>query len=419
MTKKAIGFTPHPAQRDMIDGILTSKAKYHVACVGRQFGKSMMAMNLVLYWAINNSPSRILWISPVYSQTDKVQKELMQAIGGSGIVESCNYSTSEITLKNGSKILFRSAERYDNIRGLTMDYGVLDEAAFMKDEAWREAIRPVFMVSGKRVLFISTPKGKNFFYNLFQLGISADNEQYAAYTGSSYDTPYIDRSEIEDARKTLPDQVFQQEYLAKFIDAGGEVFNNLDKNTFPQYTQPVGKVYCGIDLGKQEDYTVATFVDSTGKIVDIYRANAQEWTLMTQEIIKRAKQWNATLMVEVNSIGDVIYEQIKKQWSDSHPFVTTSKSKQEIIEGLILDMNESIVRIPSRDLFPQLWDELTVFTYEYNPKTRSLKYGHPNGMHDDTVMSLAIANFNRKSNKSYGQYAIQGGVGTPSGFKYM
>ena len=406
--KKAIGFTPHDSQRQMINGILTNKAKYHVACVGRQYGKSLMAMNLVLYWAINDGPSKILWVSPVYSQTDKVQKELMQAIGGSGIVKSCNYSSNEIQLQNGSQILFRSAERYDNIRGLTMDYGVIDEAAFCKDEAWTEAIRPVFMVRGKKVLFISTPKGKNFFYELFQLGQSADNPNYAAYTGTSYETPYIDNSEITDAKKTLPSAVFEQEYLAKFIDSGGEVFQNLDKNCFDAWSNPNGKVYCGIDLGKQEDYTVATFIDSQGKIVDIYRANAQEWTTMTQEIITRARKWNATLMVEVNSIGDVIFEQLKKQWTDTHPFVTTSKSKNEIIEGLILDMNNEVIHMPSRGLFPHLWDELTVFTYEYNPKTRSLRYGHPNGLHDDTVMSLAISNYNRKQNKTLGTYAVMG-----------
>lgn len=406
--KKAIGFTPHDSQRQMINGILTNKAKYHVACVGRQYGKSLMAMNLVLYWAINDGPSKILWVSPVYSQTDKVQKELMQAIGGSGIVKSCNYSSNEIQLQNGSQILFRSAERYDNIRGLTMDYGVIDEAAFCKDEAWTEAIRPVFMVRGKKVLFISTPKGKNFFYELFQLGRSADNPNYAAYTGTSYETPYIDNSEITDAKKTLPSAVFEQEYLAKFIDSGGEVFQNLDKNCFDAWSNPNGKVYCGIDLGKQEDYTVATFIDSQGRVVDIYRANAQEWTTMTQEIITRARKWNATLMVEVNSIGDVIFEQLKKQWTDTHPFVTTSKSKNEIIEGLILDMNNEVIQMPSRGLFPHLWDELTVFTYEYNPKTRSLRYGHPNGLHDDTVMSLAIANYNRKQNKTLGTYAVMG-----------
>ena len=402
------GFTPHTKQRDMIQGIITSNSKYHVACVGRQFGKSMMAMNLVLYWAINNGPCKILWVSPVYSQTSKVQKELMAAIGASGIVKSCNYSENYISLKNGSEILFRSAEKYDNIRGLTMDYGVLDEAAFMKEDAWREAIKPVFLVRGKKVLFISTPKGKTWFYDLYQLALSDDYPQYQRYTGTSYDTPYIDAEEIEEAKKTLPKNVFDQEYLAKFIDSGGEVFANLDNCTVNQWPQARGKIYCGIDLAKQEDYTVATFMDADGKVIEIYRANAQEWTSMVRDILQLIRKHQATVTIEVNSIGDVIYEMIAKEWQDTHPFTTTSKSKNEIIEGLILDVNEANIQIPTRTLWPYLYDELSVFTYEYNPKTRSIRYGHPNGLHDDTVISLALANYSRKQMKSYGSYAVMG-----------
>ena len=405
---KYVGFTPHPKQRQMVQEIITSSAKYHVACVGRQFGKSMMAMNLALYWMINDGPCKVLWVSPVYSQTSKVQKELMQAIGASGLVKNCNYSENYIALKNGSEIIFRSAEKYDNIRGMTVDYGILDEAAFMKEDAWKEAIRPVFMVKGKKVLFISTPKGKSWFYELFQLALSPDYGNYRAYTGTSYDTPYISREEIEDAKKTLPVNVFEQEYLAKFIDSGGEVFSGLDKNLMTRYPQPQGKVYCGIDLGKQEDFTVATFMDSQGQVVDIYRANAQEWTKMTNEILQRIQKWSATVLIEVNSIGDVIYEQIKARWADTHPFVTTSKSKNEIIEGLILDMNESTVRIPNGELFPWLLGELEVFTYNYNPKTRNISYGHPTGLHDDCVISLALVNYNRKQNKTLGTYAVMG-----------
>ena len=403
------GITPHKSQRKMIKGILDSDAKFHIACVGRQYGKSMMAMNLCLYWAINtNKPVKILWVSPVYSQAAKVLKELMQAIGQSGIVKSCNYSANELSLQNGSRIIFRSAERYDNIRGETCDYGIIDEAAFCKNEAWTEAIKPVFMVRGKKILFISTPKGSNWFKNLYQLGISNDYPNYKSYTGSSYDTPYIDPSEIDDAKRTLPENVFKQEYMAEFIDSGGEVFQNLDKNTFERYTQPVGKVYCGIDLGRANDHTVATFIDSQGKVVDIYRNNQVEWNTMVMEIMKYVRKWNATVMVEVNSIGDVIFEQLRNQWADTHPFMTTSKSKNEIIEGLILDMNESTIRIPSEELFQPLYNELSVFTYDYNPKTRNIKYGHPAGLHDDTVMSLAIGNYNRKNNKNYGQYTVMG-----------
>lgn len=368
-----------------------------------------MGENLLLFWAINDSPCKIMWVSPVYSQANKVHKELYAAIAKSGIVAQNNFSSNEITFKNGSTVIFRSAERYDNIRGETLDYAILDEAAFMKNEAWIEAIKPTLLVRGKKALFISTPKGKNWFYDLYQLGISADHPNYQAYTGSSYDTPFISTDEIDEAKKTLPEKVFQQEYLAQFIDGGGEVFQNIQKNQWPgDWPKPVGKVYCGIDLGKQEDYTVATFIDNGGTVIDIYRAHQMEWTTMVSQIMERIKKWNATVMIEVNSIGDVIFEQVKRQWQDTHPFVTSSKSKNEIIEGLILDFNNVEIRIPNPQVFPALSHELEIFTYDYNPKTRSIKYGHPSGMHDDTVMSLAIANYNRKQNKSLGTYAVLG-----------
>ena len=403
--KTYIGFTPHQEQKKMITGILSSSAKYHIACVGRQFGKSLMGINLALYWAINNRNWTILWVSPVYSQAQKVQKEIIQAIGESDIVKSANLSSNEILLNNGSTIIFRSAERYDNIRGITVNAAILDESAFMKNEAWSEAIRPTTVVKGQKVLFISTPKGKNFFYDLFQLGESPDHPNYQSYKGSSYDTPFINPEEIEDARRTLPEMIFKQEYLAEFIDAGGEVFSNIDKNTYEVYPRPQGKVYCGIDLGKQSDATVATFIDNTGQVVEIYRNNKVEWTTMVREMLVLIRKWNATVMVEVNSIGDVIFEQIKKEWQDTHPFITSNKSKVEIIEGLILDMNESTVKIPSERLFPTLYHELSVFTYDYNPKTRTVSYSHPPGLNDDTVISLAIANYNRKINKTLGTYS--------------
>jgi hypothetical protein len=113
-------------------------------------------------------------------------------------------------------------------------------------------------------------------------------------------------------------------------------------------------------------------------------------------------------MIEVNSIGDVVYEMIKKQWPDTHAFVTSAKSKPEIIEGLILDFNQDSIKIPSKDLQPALTHELELFSYEYNPKTRSVRYGAPAPHHDDCVMSLAIVNYNRKQNLTTGTYATMG-----------
>ena len=401
---KAVGFTPYPKQRKILQAILDGKAKFCVVSLGRQSGKSLMGMNLMLYWAINHGPTKILWVSPVYSQTSKVQKELMQAIGQTRIVQTCNYSDNYIQLVNGTEIIFRSAERYDNIRGFTFDYAILDEAAFMKEEAWKESIRPTLSVRGKKVCFMSTPKGKNWFYDIFQYGLSEDHPNWQSFKGSSYDSPFMPREELEDAKATLPAAVFRQEYEAEFIDSGGEVFTDLDQSAFHQWPGPTGKVYCGIDLAKQEDWTVATFIDSEARVVEVYRNRHQQWQVLIDDMLKLIKKWNATVIVEVNSIGDVVFEQIKRQWQDSHPFVTTSKSKQEIIEGLILDFNTGGLQIPHRDIFEPLWDELSYFTYDYNPKTRNIRYGHPVGLHDDTVISLALANYCRKTKKELGKY---------------
>lgn len=407
MSHTYVGFTPHAKQQEIISSILSNKAKYHIINVGRQFGKSLMGENLVLYWAINDGPCRIMWVSPVYSQANKVHKELYAAIANSGIVASNNFSSNELSFKNGTTIIFRSAERYDNIRGETLDYVIIDEAAFIKEEAWREAIKPTLLVRGKKALFISTPKGKNWFYEIYQLGKSSDLDNYIAYQGSSYDTPYISIEEIEEAKKTLPESVFRQEYMAEFIDGGGEVFSNIKELwDTSMWQRATGKVYCGIDLGRAEDWTVATFIDSSGNVIDVYREQKREWHVMVNEILQRIRKWSATTMVEVNSIGDVVFEMIKKQWSDTHPFVTSAKSKNEIIEGLILDCNEKAIKIPHPIAFDTISHEMEVFTYEYNPKTRSIRYGHPVGQHDDTVISLAIANYNRKQNKTLGTYSV-------------
>jgi len=356
----------------------------------------------MLYWGINNPNTSILWVSPVYSQTNKVQKELFKNIVDTEIVETCNYSDNIIILKNGSEIIFRSAERYDNIRGYTFDYCIIDEAAYIKEEAWNEAIKPTLLVKGKKVLFLSTPKGKNWFYNLYQMGESDEYPDYKSYHGNSYDNPYVNKNDVIEAKKTLPENVYKQEYLAEFVDDGGEVFHNI--STFNEYPKPQGRIYCGIDLGRQMDYSVATFMDDAGNVIDIYRDNKKDWKLIINNIIKKLKEHKASALVEVNSIGDVIYEQIRDEYRDIEPFITNTKTKQEIIEGLILDFNDGSIVIPSQELFPPLYQELNTFTFEYSPSTRNIKYGAEKGFHDDCVMSLAITNYARKTKKKKGSY---------------
>ena len=401
----------HAGQHRAVE-LLKGPAKYVTVVAPRQVGKTFLSLQSLLYWSINDPGSTIFFCSPTYQQAKKPMEELYDAIQSSGIVKSYNRSDFKIELKNGSQILFKSTERADNLRGYTGDYMVVDEAAYQGEEVWGSVLRPIMLVRGKKVLFISTPKGNNWFKKMYDAGQDKDQTNYASCRMHYSENPYLDVAELQEAKRSLPEHIFKAEYEGSFVDSGATVFGDLEKNVYlGDWMKPVGKVYCGIDLGRADDYTVATFMDSNGTVIDIYRENKQDWSIMVSQILERIRKWNATVMIEVNSIGDVVFEMIKKQYQDTHPFVTSNKSKNDIIEGLAVDLNNVEVRIPSETLFPPLQFELSIFEYEYSPKTRTLRYNAPAPFHDDCVMSLAIANYNRKQNRHLGTYAVVGNSG--------
>jgi phage FluMu gp28-like protein len=209
---------------------------------------------------------------------------------------------------------------------------------------------------------------------------------------------------------SLPETIYKQEILAEFIDDGGEVFSNLKLNcTLTSYPQMMvdKKYYAGLDFGRQNDYTVLTILNSEGEMVDFYRERQKSWDIIISEVVNKLKKWRPVCFAEVNSIGDVLFENIRKQYPSIQPFVTNNESKQNLIEDLIMCLNEEKLKLPSSELNADLYKELSVFTYEYSPKTRKVKYGSPNGFHDDTVISLALAYHSFKKKASYGTYVIR------------
>lgn len=402
----AQGFRPHQGQKGFIDLVLNSEAKYYTLVSSRQAGKTMLGMNMLLYFAINTKGSKVAWISPTYMQVRKVMEDLHNAIAKSGVAKKVNYSTYEIHLQNGSTIYFRSADNYDALRGYTFDYLLLDEASYIKEQGWKNAIQPTVLIRGKKVILMSTPRGRDFFYEMYQLGQSDEYPNYKSYRMTYEGNPFVDMQEIEAAKKTLPQAVFRAEYEGEFIEGESMVFDNYTNCMVSEWPKANGRIYVGCDLGRESDYTCATFIDEKGNVIDIYRDNQKDWSYMIDEIVKRARLHQAHIMVETNSMGTVVMEQMRKQYNKVEGFTTTNKSKQEIIEGLILDFYEANIVIPDADLFPELQNELDVFEMKYSPKSRSVVYAAREPFHDDLVMSLAIANYNRKQNR--GQYAVQG-----------
>lgn len=384
------------------ESIANGHHKYYVLSIGRQFGKPLLAVNQVLYWFFNVPNCKIGWVSPIYKQSKKVFKDIENAFAENPYVfKSKNGTELTFSSHKNSTIEFFSAERYDNIRGFTFDYLVCDEFAFMDNEAWTEVLRATVLVRGKKVLLISTPKGKNHFHQIFNL--ENQNSQYKSFQMTSYDNPLINPTEIDDARSTLPDHVFRQEYMAEFVDGGAGLFNDLTLITKSERTN---RMYAGLDIGRADDYTVLSVFNETGEMHYIERWNKDTWSNIISKVIARINEFSCSTFVEVNGIGDPIFEQLRDRVNDSGliiPFLTTSKSKQDIIEQLVVANQNKEVKMLDRDW---LIKELELFTYEYNPKTKSVRYSAPNGFHDDAVMATAIGYHSLKTNKHSGIYHI-------------
>jgi len=176
------GYKPHATQRIIHNSINNEPYKYYVLNIGRQFGKSMLGINQMLYWSINHKGCNIAWVTPVYKQSKKVFSDFEKYTQNSGIF---SYNKSELLIQGlGSTIQFFSGERPDNIRGNTFDFLIVDEMAFTRRELWDEVLSATVLVKGKKVLFISTPKGKNHFHSLF-MQCNYD-DRYKSFSFNSY-----------------------------------------------------------------------------------------------------------------------------------------------------------------------------------------------------------------------------------------
>jgi phage FluMu gp28-like protein len=403
------GFTPYDKQKEWIQQIEEPSVKYITLCTGRQVGKTLLSQNLLLKWGLENNNQTIMFVSPVYSQARKVFTDIEKALAGTPLITSSNKSNYEMSFINGTKIIFRSSENSDSLRGYTLDYLICDEAAFIKDDVWNTILKPTILVRGKKVLFISTPKGKNWFYTLHTRGQDDSQKEYITLQASSYDNPYINKDELDEAKRTLPEDIFKQEILGQFIDTGGEVFTDIDRYcVVNNYTpkQSGKKYYAGIDFGRQNDYTALTIFNDDGVVVYMWRERQQEWSRIIQHLSNKLREYDAITLVEVNSIGDVLYEQLKQKYNKVEPFVTTNASKQNIVEDIIYATNEGIVKLPTEQLEPSLYRELRSFTYDYSIKTRKIQYKALQGQHDDMIMSLCIAYHALKQRKTKGVYHI-------------
>lgn len=388
------GFTPHQGQARILKEIFANNTFYNTIVCPRQFGKSIMCANLMLKYAIENNNYIVFWGAPVHARAKSMMEIIYKAIKNSGIVTEYNKTERKIVLINGSQMLFSGLDEFENLRGPSINILFVDECAICNPKAINEILIPAMSTVGKKAFFISTPRGKhNIFYTLYQYGVD-EKKMYSSYVGKLEENPFRNKELIQSEYETKPAFVIRQEYGCEFLDSELSLFQNLDELACLSFAEPspYETYYAGIDWGRAEDYTVLTIINSIGDVVYVYRDRQKNWGVMVDTVIALLKKYNnAAAFSETNSMGDVIFELMKNKYDNVYPFGTYN-NKQQLIESLMVKFETKEIRIPKKEIFTHMWTELGAFEFNYNPKTRKVTYSAPTGMHDDCVMSLAIAN---------------------------
>ncbi len=240
-----------PAQKTIANDL----HRFRVVNCGRRFGKTTLAVLEMVGKAVFKKDRKIAYIAPTYQQARDIAWQELKKVSLPA-VKDINESRLEITLKTkdgglSSKYL-RGWESIETLRGQKFDFIVIDEVASMRNFwiNWQEVLRPTLTDTRGEALFISTPKGFNHFYDLYNL--QDTDPDYKSFHFTSYDNPFIPVDELEKAKKELTEDRFAQEFLADFRKMEGLVYKefNRDKHTYnDSYIFHSFEKIAGVDFG--------------------------------------------------------------------------------------------------------------------------------------------------------------------------
>lgn len=220
-----IEYKLHPRQHD----VFRDESRFVLVAAGRRFGKTRLAVVKIIVAACEIKGAKIWYIAPQYNQAKDIAWQMMLDLIPKELIEKKNEVELSLILRNGSKISLKGANNPDTLRGVGLNFCVLDEYGDMKVNVWQEIVRPMLTDTLGTALFIGTPKGKNHFWELWLKGQRKENG-YSSYQFKTADNPYIQRSEIKEAAEQLSDRYFRQEYEASFEDYTGLIWPEFDES---------------------------------------------------------------------------------------------------------------------------------------------------------------------------------------------
>lgn len=370
--------------------IASHPAKQKFLCMGRRWGKTLFGGAAGLGTAA--AGGKVAWAVPTYKNGRPLWRWVETSVAllkKRGLV-SVNKTERILEFRNGGYLSVYSMDNSDSMRGEAFHLVIMDEAAIMPPVVYTDVVLPTLADYDGDLIAISTPRGRNWFFDTFTKA-QADGVHMAAWTAPSSANPLpgIQRA-FTWAEANVPSRSFQQEWLAQFLEDGA-VFRNIEaciqSSILP--AGETGRRYAiGVDLGKMEDYTVFVVADMADKaVVHIERSHLIDYTVQLQRLKELCERFPPeAVVIEVN-IERMFTEQAQAAGLPVVEFTTTNASKQVLIEALILAFEQGAITIPRHDV---LLAELRAFSAVRLP-SGAIRYSAPSGMHDDTVMAMALA----------------------------
>jgi len=273
--------------------VFTSEARFRVLVAGRRFGKSVLGVHEAIKAAVRKSNARVWYVAPTYDDAfDYAWEPLIGAIPPELFARAPHETRLEITLKNGSTIRLRSADRPDRLRGRGLDMVVLDEFRWMEPRIWPEIVRPALTDRQGRAVFISTPKGYDWVYEMWRRGQNGDNMplsgNWKSWRFTTRDGGWVPTEEMDEVASETDERTYRQEYEASFETAEGRVYYTFDRSVHVDSSV----VDTGTELYIGQDFNVHPMASAVAVKVanEIHFIDAFELPISnTEELVEEVK----------------------------------------------------------------------------------------------------------------------------------
>lgn len=379
--------------------LLLDRRYNDVAFCGRRWGKTQVGVYRILAGATDPNAIGLYWWVGLSWRSASMKRawrllkfyvrKIWRALGRQDN-DFIHEVAKELDLPNGSNIWLRTAENPESLAGEGIRGVVGDEFTLWREFVWTEYLEATLLdYPDAWVLFIGVPKPNSWAVKIWNQ--APDRPKWRNHHYTTYDNPKIDRAKIDDIKNNIPKLLFEQEYLAQVVPGEGAVFRKIRDAAILQPATPYAGRFCmGVDFAQMHDYTVITVLDAdTKRMVAVDRFHKIDWLLQRQRIKALAEQWQPqTILCEINSIGSPNFEALAYDGLPVEAFETTATSKPPLIQSLALAFERGELQILNDAI---LIGELEAFEVQVNPQTGRPKYAAPDGLHDDMVMSLALA----------------------------